>query len=73
MIDYNSDAEPARVWHAKILRKQGKEAQVGIDTILSLLNPTEESPVLDALARIEAKLDVLLTILLPPAGDAAAR
>jgi len=73
MVNYNDPEEPARVWHAKVLRIQGQDTQERVNEILSLLNPTEESPVLDFLQRIEAKVDCLLTILLPPTGEVAER
>jgi hypothetical protein len=42
------------------------------EEILGILAPDEESPVLDSLARIEAMLQTLLAVLLPPAAGANA-
>ena len=56
-----------KIWRDVIATRTGTEA------ILDILTPAGDSPVLDSLARIEAKVDVLLAILLPPSGGADGR
>jgi len=67
-----ADETPLLVRHGKKIWQDVVETRVAAETILDLLAPAEESPVLDSLARIEAKLDTLLLILLPPSVGASA-
>ncbi|MCW2283160.1 hypothetical protein M2323_000930 [Rhodoblastus acidophilus] len=67
-----ADEAPLLVRHGKTIWRDVVETKATAETILGLLTPEEESPVLDSLTRIEAKLDTLLFLLLPPAAGASA-
>ncbi len=67
------DDTPLLVRHGRTIWRDVVETKSTAEVILGILAPDgEESPVLDGLARIEAKLDALLLILLPPAAGANA-
>ena len=61
---------PLLVRHGKQIWRDVVETKVATEAILEILTPDESSPVLDSLARIEAALQTLLAILLPPAAGA---
>ncbi len=67
-----ADETPLLVRHGRTIWRDVVETKATAETILGLMAPGEELPVLDLLARIEAKLDTLLLILLPPAAGASA-
>ena len=62
---------PLLVRHGRTIWRDVVETKATAETILGLLTPDEESPVLDSLVRIEAKIDTLLAILLPPSVGAS--
>jgi len=66
------EVAPLQIRHGRAIWEEVVRTQADTSTIIGLLTPAEESPVLDALARIEAKQDMLLSILLPPAGGVSA-
>ena len=64
---------------APLLVRHGEKIWCGVEAtratveeILGILTPDESSPVLDSLARIEAMLQTLLAVMLPPAAGANA-
>lgn len=65
-----SEADPMQVRHGRVILKDVVATKFNTQALLDLLSPTEESEVLDSLARIEAKLDLLIALLLPPRGGA---
>lgn len=67
-----AEDNPLLVRHGKQIWREVVETRTAAETILALLAPEDESPVLDGLARIEAKLDTLILLLLPPAAGASA-
>ncbi len=67
-----ADDRPLLVRHGRTIWRDVVETKTTAEAILGILTPDEDSPVLDSLARIEAKFDTLLTILLPPATGASA-
>jgi hypothetical protein len=74
MSNHNpNDETPMLVRHGRAVWRDVVETKAAANTILELLAPSEDSPVLDSLARIEAMLTTLLTILLPPTSGADAR
>jgi hypothetical protein len=68
----SSEANPMLVRHGRVILKDVVATKANTQALLDLLSPTEESEVLDSLARIEAKLDLLISLLLPPRGGANA-
>ncbi len=68
----NRSDKPLLVRHGEKIWRDVVETKATTEAILGILTPDEESPVLDSLARIEAALQTLLTILLPPAAGANA-
>lgn len=67
-----SDDRPMLVKHGRIVWRDVVASKATAETILALLNPDDATPVLDSLARIEAMLSTLLTILAPPTAGAGA-
>ena len=69
-----AEDSPLLVRHGRMIWRDVVDTKADTTTILGILAPDgeEESPVLDGLARIEAKLNTLLLILLPPAAGASA-
>ena len=61
---------PLLVKHGEKIWRDVVETKGTAEAILEILTPDESSPVLDSLARIEAALQTLLAILLPPAAGA---
>jgi hypothetical protein len=69
-----SDNDPMQVRHGRALWRDVVATKTAADSILDILTPDgEESPVLDSLSRLEAKVDILLAVLLPPSGGADGR
>ncbi|MBB4199939.1 hypothetical protein CCR94_10800 [Rhodoblastus sphagnicola] len=68
-----ADEAPLLVRHGKKIWRDVVETKATAETILGLMAPAEESPVLDLLVRIDAKLDTLLLILLPPTAGTSER
>ena len=69
----NRTDAPLLVRHGEKIWRDVVATRTTAEEILGILAPDEESsPDLDALARIEAALQTLLAILLPPAAGAGA-
>ena len=64
-----TDNTPMTVRHGKTVWRDVVATKVTAETILDLLSP-QESPVLDSLVRIEAKVDTILALLMPPSAGA---
>jgi hypothetical protein len=67
-----TDSSPMLVRHGRAVWRDVVATKSTAETILDLLSASEDSPVLDCLARLEAKMDLMLEILTPPAGSANA-
>jgi hypothetical protein len=68
-MSIETDNMPMLVKHGKTVWRDIIATKTTAESILDILSP-QESPVLDSLVRIEAKLDTLLAILLPPSVGA---
>lgn len=63
------DNRPMTVKHGKTVWRDVVATKVTAESILDLLSP-QDSPVLDSLVRIEAKLDTIMALLMPPSTGA---
>jgi hypothetical protein len=68
----NANDSPMLVGHGRAVWRDVVATKSTAESILELLTPEDSSPVLDCLTRIEAKMDLILEVLMPAAGGASA-